>query len=434
MSTFSERAEACPARAASTLGSSGSLRHVPILWLALLATPVAAANNAAVLILGDLSRSLDVTTTTASWLVTVFALALAVATPLMATLLRRRGTRPTLWLAAALVALGTVLVAVSPWLPLTLVGRAGQAAGGAGMMAIAMNLAGTTRRMVVISAGSGISGAVGPLLGERLTDAISWRAALAILVLTLVAVPAVSRYTKGAPPAMSRYIKDGPPAVSRDAKGAPPAEGRFDSWGAVLLAILSSSLVLLPSNPLPALAVAAVSAAVLAVHVRRRPDGYVPANALRSRLFGSSVLITILLSVSYFTLLFAIPQLITDRSAWATSMVATGQLVAMVIGSVLTLVLGTIAARLGRGKVRALLLTAGALAVLAAVFSHSAIVLLIAIGLAVFSATAANGTQAQEAASAVPDRQRPTAIGLFTLVYLMGGALGPALATALVLT
>ncbi|MEU8548205.1 hypothetical protein AB0C81_14650 [Streptomyces roseoverticillatus] len=80
---------------------------------------------------------------------------------------------------------------------------------------------------------------------------------------------------------------------------------------------------------------------------------------------------------------------------------------------------------------RALLLTAGVLAVPAAVFAHSALVLLIAIGLAVFGATAANGTQALEAASAVPGHQRPTAIGLFTLVYLMGGALGPALATAL---
>ncbi|WP_424886745.1 hypothetical protein [Streptomyces sp. XH2] len=69
---------------------------------------------------------------------------------------------------------------------------------------------------------------------------------------------------------------------------------------------------------------------------------------------------------------------------------------------------------------------------LTALFAHSAILLLIAIGLAVFGATAANGTQSLEAASAVPDRQRPTAIGLFTLVYLMGGALGPALATALV--
>ncbi|MFI5800563.1 MFS transporter [Streptomyces sp. NPDC051677] len=391
---------------------SGSSRRVPILWLALLATPVAAANNAAVLILGDMSRSLGITTATASWLVTVFALTLAVATPLIATLLRRRGTRTALWASAAFVAVGTVLVAVSPWLPLTLVGRAGQAAGGAGMMTIAMNLAGTARRMGVISAGSGMLGAVGPLLGERLTDAASWRAALSILVVTLAAVPAVSRH----------------------ATRTPPAEGRFDARGAVLLAGLSSGLVLLPSNPLPALTVAAVATALLVLHIRRRPEGYVPAAALRSPLFRSSVLIALVLSASYFTLLFAIPRLITDRAGWTTGSVAAGQMIAMITGSVCTLVFAAASARLGRTTVRAILLTIGACAAVAAVFAHSAIVLFAAIGLAVFSATGANATQSMAAASAVPDRQRPTGIGLFQLGYLMGGALGPALATVLVLS
>ncbi|MFC5785588.1 MULTISPECIES: MFS transporter [Streptomyces] len=388
-------------------------RRVPVLWLALLATPVAAANNAAVLILGDMSRSLGITKATASWLVTVFALTLAVATPLIATLVRRRGTRAALWTSAAFVVAGTALVAVSPWLPLTLVGRAGQAAGGAGMMAIAMNLAGTARRMGVISAGSGILGGVGPLLGERLTDAVSWRAALSILIITLLAVPAVSRHTTKAPPT---------------------TEGHFDARGAVLLAILSSGIVLLPSNPLPALAVAAVTAALLALHIRRRPHGYVPQAALRSRLFRGSVLIAVALSVLYFTLLFGIPQLITDRAGWSTGSVAVGQMTAMIAGSVLTLAFAAVSARLGRSTVRALLLAVGALAAAAAVFAHSAIVLFLAIGLAVFTATGANATQSMAAASAVPERQRPTAIGLFQLAYLMGGALGPALAAMLILS
>ncbi|MER7228804.1 MFS transporter, partial [Streptomyces rubradiris] len=202
-------------------------RQVPALWLVLLASPVAAAGNAAVLILGDLGRSLGTPAATASWLVTAYALALAVATPLFATLLRRRGIRPVLWLAAACVAAGTALLALSPWLPLLLTGRAVQAAGGAGMTAIAMNLAGTARRMGAISAGTGILGAVGPLLGERLTETVSWRAALSLLAVTLLAVPAVGRRTAPAPP---------------------PSGDRFDARGALLLAVLSGGLVLLPSR------------------------------------------------------------------------------------------------------------------------------------------------------------------------------------------
>ncbi|MFI6369741.1 MFS transporter [Streptomyces sp. NPDC050546] len=402
-----------PAATRAPSAMSGSSRHVPILWLALLATPVAAANNASVLILGDLSRSLGVTTATASWLVTVFALALAVGTPLIATLLRRRGTHTALLVSAVLVAVGTALVAASPWLPVTLVGRAAQAAGGAGMMAIAMNLAGTARRMGVISAGSGMLGAVGPLLGERLTDAVSWRAALSVLVVTLLAVPAVGRHTT---------------------TQAPSAAGRFDTRGALLLAILSSGLVLLPSNPLPALAATGVTTVLLALHVRRRPEGYVPAAALRSPAFRGSVLIALVLSVSYFTLLFAIPRLIAVRAGWSTDSVAAGQMIAMITGSVFTLVFAAVSSRLGQTKVRAILLTVGAVATAAAVLAHSAVLLLVAIGLAVFSATAANATQSMAAASAVPGPQRPTGIGLFQLSYLMGGALGPALATVLVLS
>lgn len=407
MSTTSE-----PAATLTPAPTNAPTRRVPVLWLALLATPVAAANNAAVLILGDMSRSLNITKATASWLVTVFALALAVATPLIATLVRRRGTRAALWSSAAFVAVGTVIVAASPWLPLTLAGRAGQAVGGAGMMAIAMNLAGTARRMGVISAGSGILGGVGPLLGERLTDAVSWRAALSVLIITLPAVPAVSRHTTPAPPT---------------------TEARFDARGAILLAVLSSGIVLLPSNPLPALAVAGVTAALLALHIRRRPDGYVPLAVLRSGLFRGSVLIAVVLSVLYFTLLFGIPQLITDRAGWTTGSVAVGQMIAMIAGSVLTLVFAAVAARLGQTAVRALLLTVGTLAATAAVLAHSALVLFIAIGLAVFAATGANATQSMAAASAVPEPRRPTGIGLFQLAYLMGGALGPALATALVI-
>ena len=47
---------------------------------------------------------------------------------------------------------------------------------------------------------------------------------------------------------------------------------------------------------------------------------------------------------------------------------------------------------------------------------------------------AVNDQKDEDVASAVPDRERPTAIGLFQLAYLMGGAFGPALSTTLVLS
>ncbi|MEU9163062.1 MFS transporter [Streptomyces sp. NPDC048424] len=399
--------------AGSTAGSdAGRPRLVPVLWLALLATPVAAAANAPVLILPDMAGSLGVGTSTAAWLVAAFAWAMAVTIPLLAGLLRRRGLAPVLRLSSALLLGGTLLVAASPWLPLTLLGRAAQAAGGAGLVASAMSLAGSARRMGVISAGFGMLGATGPLLGAQLSHAVSWRLSLSVSLVSLLAVPAVGKYAK--------------------APAAAP-QGRFDARGAALLTLLATALVLLPHAPAVALGSAVLAAALLALHIRRRPEGFVPAALIRRPLFLGSALLALALSTSYFTLLFAVPRLVSDRAGWDTGTAGAGQLVALLTGSALSWLLAAGSARMGRVAVRTVLIGIGTLAALVAVFANHGPLLLLATMGGVFGATGANAVLSTHAASSVPDAQRPTAIGLFTLCYQLGGAFGPAIATALVL-
>ncbi|MFJ4781637.1 MFS transporter [Streptomyces sp. NPDC088762] len=390
---------------------AASRATVPVLWLALLATPMAAGANAPVLILPDMARSLAVSPSTAAWLVTSFAWASAVGTPLLAGLLRRRGLRPALRLSGALLLLGTLLVAASPWLPLTLLGRTAQAAGGAGLIAAAMSLAGSARRMGVITAGFGVLGAAGPLLGVQLAQAVSWRLSLSVSVVAVLAVPVVSRY------------------ATRPA----PAQGRFDGRGAALLTGLATALVLLPRFPAAALGSAAVAALALALHVRRRPEGFVPLALLRKPVFLGSALLALALSGSYFTLLFAVPRLLSDRAGWDRGAAGAGQLVALLTGSALSWLLAAASARMGRTAVRTVLTGIGALAAVTAAFASWGPLLLTALLGAVFTATGANAVLSVHAASAAPEAQRPTAIGLFTLCYQLGGAFGPAVATALVL-
>ncbi|WP_156725861.1 MFS transporter [Streptomyces apocyni] len=399
------------ATASATASVTSPPRQVPVLWLALLATPMAAGANAPVLILPDMARSLGVATPTVTWLVTAFAWAMAVGTPLLAGLLRQRGVGATLKVSSALVVAGTALVATVPWLPLALVGRAGQALGGAGLVAVAMNLAGSTRRMGVITSGFGVLGASGPLLGSLIGDAVSWHAALSISAVSLLAVPVVARY----------------------AKGTPPLAQPFDTQGAGLLVALASALILLPHTPLPALGAALVAGALLGQHLRWRPEGFVPAAVLRSPLFLASALTGVALSTSYFTLLFALPRLITDRTGWSTSAIGTGQLIALLAGSALSLLFAAAAARLGRRTVFAALITVGALAPAVAAFATSAPVLLLTATAAVFAATGSNAVLAVYAGGTAPAAQRPSAIGLFVLCYQLGGAFGPAIAAVLVL-
>ncbi|MEU5688678.1 MFS transporter [Streptomyces venezuelae] len=388
-------------------------RQVPALWLALLAAPVAAGANSAVLILPDMAASLGVGAADATWLVTVFAWAMAVGTPLMAGLLRRRGLGAALKLSAALIVAGTAVLAAAPWLPLAMAGRAAQAAGGAGLVTAAMSLAGSVRRMGVITAGFGTVGAVGPLLGSTVAGAASWRVALSAGAVALLALPAVMR---------------------RADLSAPPRSTPFDGRGAVLLVLTATSLVLVPRHPLPAVAAALVSAVLLALHVRARPTGFVPAALLRSRVFVPSAALACTLATSYFALLFTVPQLLRDRTDWSSSTIGTYQLVALLVGSALSMALAAAAGRMTRPRVLTILLAFGAAAPLTAVFTPWAPLLLLVATLAVFTTSAGQATLAVYATAATPTAQRPTAIGLFSLCYQLGGAFGPAVAAAIALS
>ncbi|MFH8253628.1 MFS transporter [Streptomyces roseolus] len=397
---------------APTPSSGAGPRTVPAVWLALLATPLAASANSPVLILDDMARSFGVRTATATWLVTAFAWAVAVGTPLTAALLRRRGLRATLRLSAVLIVTGTAVVATAPWLPLAMTGRVAQALGGAGLVTVAMSLAGTVRRMGVISAGFGTLGAVGPLLGAALADTASWRVSLAVGTVALLALPVVAR---------------------RADLPLPPQSTPFDGRGAALLVLLATALVLIPRHPFPAITASLSAAALLALHIRSRPTGFVPLSLLRTRTFVLSTLLACAFATSYFTLLFTVPQLLHDHTDWSTSTIGTGQLAALLAGSALSMALAVAATRLGHPRVLAVLLTTGTLAPLTALLTPWPPLLLLVATLAVFTTSAGQATLAVLAGRAVPTAQRPTAIGLFNLGYQLGGAFGPALAALIVL-
>lgn len=409
---MSQHTQTRPGRTPSIARPSAA-RQVPAAWLALLATPVAASANSPVLILPGMADSLGVRTASATWLVTVFAWAMAVGTPLMAGLLRRRGLGTTLKLSATLIVTGTAVLAAAPWLPLAMAGRAAQAAGGAGLITAAMSLAGSVRRMGVITAGFGTLGAVGPLLGSAIADTASWRVSLAIGAVALLALPAVMR---------------------RADLSAPPGSTPFDGRGATLLVLTATALVLIPRYPLPAVAAASATGALLALHIRSRPTGFVPASLLRTRAFVLSAALACTLATSYFTLLFTVPQLLRDRTDWSASTIGTGQLVALLAGSALSMALAAASARMTRPRVLTILITVGALAPLTAALTPWAPLLLLVATLAVIATSAGQATLAVYATAATPGSQRPTAIGLFNLCYQLGGAFGPAIAAALTLS
>ncbi|MFB9207384.1 MFS transporter [Nonomuraea spiralis] len=381
----------------------------------MLATPTSLSANSTTTVIPALARALDISAADATWAATAFGWGGVLGAPLTAALLRTRGSRVATLANAALVLLGTLLVALAPALPMLLAGRAVQAAGGGGLVTIAITLAGTTSRTGVITAGVGLVGAFGPLTGSTLS-AISWRTPLLLSLPALLAVPAVLRHVPAHP-------------NDHDARstGAPAST---DTVGILLVMTLISAFVLTPRLGPAALAAVAIAAALLILNIRRNTAGFIPRAVVSSRAFITASAAACALSTSYFALLYTVPRMLERH--WPAGRIGLMTLVMLAVGSIASLLFTRWISRYGPALARTTLLAAGAVAVALPLTAPWPAALVAANAFAVFAATAAMAWYSDRAGKAVPGEHRATALALFTLCYQLGGAFGPALASLLI--
>lgn len=377
-------------------------------WLALLAGPLSFGIAGPALVLDDMARDLAVSVVAATSVVTAFGWGIAVGTPLMGVLLARRGPRDVLSVCALLIIAGAALVVAFPALPVLVVGSGLQALGSAGMAVTAMSLAGSPAAMGMVAASLASVGAVAPLVGAQVSAVLSWPAALALTIVSLAALPAVRR---GTPPA------------------GPRSPGRVDAVGGGLLVGLVTALVFLPHQPLVAVVAVVVLAVALGLHMRRRPDGFVPTTLARAPRFLVAAVLAFTLAVANFGILYAAPGLLAAATGWTSVELGVAMLVPYLCGGALSWFLVAASGRLGFTALVAVLGGALALAVAFVVSAPAWLPLLFA-GMVTASLATATGQGALtlHAAAVVPERDRPTAIGIFTSWFLLGVAFGPALA------
>ncbi|WP_171169498.1 MFS transporter [Streptomyces sp. I05A-00742] len=152
-------------------------------------------------LLPEISDSLDVSTGAAGQLVSVFSLAYALLSPVLATVTSRWSRRSVLILALVVFAAGNVVTAVAPDYTLVLVSRVIAAAGAAMFTpnagATAATLAGAEQRgraIAIVTVGLTASLALGAPLGTAIGNALGWQAtmwfvtALALLVVPVIAL------------------------------------------------------------------------------------------------------------------------------------------------------------------------------------------------------------------------------------------------------
>ncbi|GAA2325125.1 MFS transporter [Nonomuraea roseoviolacea subsp. roseoviolacea] len=140
-------------------------------------------------LLPPISRDLAVSPSAAGQLMTVFALAYAVLSPLLAAATARMSRRALLLVALAVLVVGNVLTALAPTYPLVLATRVVAAAGAAMFTPTASGVATALssperrgRALALVMGGLTIASAIGVPLGTWLGGVAGWRATMWLVV------------------------------------------------------------------------------------------------------------------------------------------------------------------------------------------------------------------------------------------------------------
>jgi predicted MFS family arabinose efflux permease len=140
-------------------------------------------------LLTPISHDLDISLSAAGQLMTVFALAYALLSPVLAALTARLSRRRVLLIALAVFVLGNALTALAPTYPLVMVTRVIAAAGAAMFTPTASGVANALssperrgRALALVMGGLSVSSAIGVPLGTWLGSVSSWRATIWLVV------------------------------------------------------------------------------------------------------------------------------------------------------------------------------------------------------------------------------------------------------------
>jgi EmrB/QacA subfamily drug resistance transporter len=291
----------------------------------------------------DLGRDLNASTAALQWVLNGYLLSLASLILLGGSLGDRYGRRRIFVIGVALFTVASLLCAIAPTVEFLIVARLIQGIGGAlltpgslAMIDASFRPADRARAIGAWSGLSGVSTAIGPLLGGYLVDAVSWRA---VFVINLPAGIFVAI-------AATRHV---PETYNPDARG--PIDVLGAALGAVGLAGTTYALIEGPDGP-PALVLlaAVLGVAALAAFVvteRRSPNPMLPLDIFESREFTGANLVTFAVYAAlggFFFLFVAFLQIAMGYSPIAAG-AATLPVTAMML--VLSARSGALAQRIG---------------------------------------------------------------------------------------
>ena len=381
---------------------------------------LAGMGSAAVAVtLPALARDLGLTTGGSAWIISLYALMLAVATAVYGRLADLAGIRLPLTVGVGLMTTGAVLGAIAPSYEVLLSARLLQGAGAASVPTLGMAIVSAKYEGAVRTAAlgrvAGVAAAVsclGPLAGGGVEALLSWRAVVALPALGLLIVPVLWR------------------AIPTEGSGA-----RLDILGAVLVALTAAGLVLLVQSPASGLVVATVGALLLALgvpaviaQVRRRPEGFLPLEVITHGVVVRSALASSAVPAAWFALLIAVPAVLVGRG-WEPLHVGLALVPSAVTGLLAPRIAAPLLVSIGASRALAVSGATAAVALLVAAVgaaAGSAVLLVLAVVAVTFAFGLGQPALMQAVGEAVAPHVRGVALGIATLVFLVGGGVGSA--------
>lgn len=404
--------------AAHPLASPDDSRRVSTV-LGLLFGLSASGSASAAIVLSDVAAEFDVSVGQAAWVISLYALLLAVTTAVHGRISDLVGVRTPLLVGVAMMAGGAVAAALAPTYPLLLLARLLQGAGAAavpvlGVAALSARYDGAIRDLALgrLAGWSAVVASLGPLMGGAVEAAFGWRAVLALPALGLLVLPLLWH-----------------------ALGATGSGADLDVPGAVLVGLTAAGLVLLVQSPSTGVVVALVGAVLLVLgapvtarRVRRRPEGFLPLVVVSDPAVVRSATAAAAVPAAWFGLLIAVPAVLV-ADGWEPWQVGMLLVPSALVALVVPRVTGPLLSRIGPS--RSLAISAGSASfalALAAVGVGASQVAVIAVAVVVVTFAFLLGQPALSAAvgQAVPAEVRGVALGVATLVFLTGGSVGSA--------
>ena len=355
----------------------------------------------------------------AAWIFSVFSLCFAVATATFGRIADLVGLRAPLIVGVCLMAVGSVVVAFAPSLPILLAGRIVQGSG-AGAVPVLVNgivaarwrgaartaMFGSLLAVVAIVSGSG------PVIGGAVEAALGWRWVFALPALSVALIAPIARIAPS---------------------GGRP--GSFDVAGCVATAAVIAGALAILQAPTAGGLVGTVGAALLVTGVpaavllaRRRPDGFLPRDVIADGRIMRPAVATLALLGAYFAMLLAVPELLAASRGWSPLQIGLALLPAAAAGAIASRVTGRVAPTAGRPR------TASAIAVLtlvclavASAAPTSAVALVVGLAGASIGFAASQAALVDEVAALAPVHVLGAALGVFNMVTFVGGSMGPAL-------